>query len=95
VEFEIELTILADLAALDTSELPDGEVQSVAELVERDWYHMPSAVAIILPDQQTFHAALSYRAYLGGSSSNRHVFRSRVDAVAWLEEQRRITPGYV
>jgi hypothetical protein len=93
-KFRSGMTILADLAALDASELPVGEVQSLAELVvERDWYRMPSAVAIIAPDQQTFDAALLFRAHLGGSKSNRRVFRSRVEAIAWLEEQRGIAAG--
>jgi hypothetical protein len=92
--FRTGMTILADLTALDTSELPDGDVQSLAALVvERDWYRMPSAVAIIAPHQQTFDAALLYRAHLGGTKSNRRVFKSRVEAVAWLEEQRRSAAG--
>jgi hypothetical protein len=88
------MTILADVAALDTSALPDGAVQGLAELVvERDWYRMPSAVAIIAPDQQTFDAALLYRGHLGGSRSNRRVCRSRVEAIAWLDEQCRLAAG--
>jgi hypothetical protein len=89
--FRRGMAILADLTALDTSELRVGDVQSLADLVvERDWYRMPSAVAIIAPNQQTFDVALLYRAHLGGSKSNRRVFKSRAEALAWLEDQRHI-----
>jgi hypothetical protein len=54
-------------------------------VVERDWYHMPSAVAIIAPSDGAHTAALRYRAHLGGSRSNRQVFRSRDEALVWLE----------
>ena len=88
------MTVLADLSALDVSDLTDDGVQSLsAAVVERDWYRMPSGVAIIAPDQQTFDAALLYRAHLGGSKSNRRVFTSRAEAVAWLQDQRRIAAG--
>jgi hypothetical protein len=29
----------------------------------------------------------AYRAHVGGSRSNRHLFRSRAEAIAWLEDQ--------
>jgi hypothetical protein len=86
--FRPGMTILADLAAVDTAELSDGGLQTLAAMVvERDWYHMPSAVAIVAPNEATHDVALSYRAHLGGSKSNRHVFHSRAEAVAWLEQR--------
>ena len=37
---------------------------------------------------ETFDVVRESRAHLGGSKSNRHVFGSRVEAVAWLEAPR-------
>jgi hypothetical protein len=83
--FRSGMRILADLTALDASELSEPEVQRLSEsVVERDWYRLPAAVAIVAPDDQTYNAAFLYRAHLGGTSSNRRVFRGRVEAVAWL-----------
>jgi hypothetical protein len=48
---------------------------------------MLSAVAIIAPNEETFSAVREYRAHLGGSKSNRHLFGSRFEAVAWLEDR--------
>jgi hypothetical protein len=84
--FRAGLRLLVDLTAFDASALPSGGVDRLSEpVLERDWEHLPAAVAIIAPDPQTFEAARLYRANLGGSRSNRHVFRSRAEAVAWLE----------
>jgi hypothetical protein len=86
--FRAGLRIVADCSALDTSGLSDEEVQSLSEqMVERDWNYAPSAVAIIAPDEQTFSAVRAYRAHVGGSRSNRHLFSSRAEAIAWLEDQ--------
>jgi hypothetical protein len=63
-------------------------VQTLSEpIVERDWTYPPRAVAIVARDARTLEAARAYRAYLGGSKSNRHVFTTRAEAVAWLDEQ--------
>jgi hypothetical protein len=88
--FRAGMTLLADLSALETSELAEDGVQGLAELVvERDWYRMPSSVAIVADDQRTYDAALLYRAHLGGSRSNRQVFKNRAEALEWLEERKR------
>ena len=85
--FRAGLRLLVDLTGFDATALPSGGVAELSEpVLERDWEHLPAAVAIIAPDPQTFEAARLYRANLGGSRSNRHVFRSRAEAVAWLEE---------
>jgi hypothetical protein len=86
--FRAGLTMLVDCSALDPSGLSDEEVQTLSEqIVQRDWNYAPSAVAIIAPDQQTFSRVRAYRAHVGGSKSNRHLFSSRAEAVAWLEDQ--------
>jgi hypothetical protein len=86
--FRAGLRLLVDLTGFDASALPHSGVDEMSEpIVERDWAHLPAAVAIIAPDPQTFEAARLYRANLGGSRSNRHVFRSRAEAIAWLEER--------
>ena len=86
--FRAGLRVLVDCSELDTSGLSEGEVQSLTEhMVERDWNYPPSAVVLIAPDEETFSAVRAYRAHMGGSKSNRHVFSSRAEAVAWLEDQ--------
>ena len=82
------LLMLVDVSALDTSELSVEALQELTvPILERDWYHPPAAVAIIAAGSS--HAdALRYRAFLGGSRSNREVFEARDDAVAWLAAKR-------
>jgi hypothetical protein len=86
--FRTGLTMLVDCSRLDTKPLSGEDVQRLTEpMIMRDWDFPPAAVALVAPDDRTFAAARSYRAHLGGSRSNRQVFRSRADAVAWLAEQ--------
>ena len=86
--FRAGLKILVDCSALDTTGLSNEEVQGLsAHMAARDWEYPPAAVAIIAPNEETFVAVQEYRAHLGGSRSNRQLFRNRADAVAWLEEQ--------
>jgi hypothetical protein len=86
--FRAGLKILVDCSALDTTGLSNQEVQSLSEqMAARDWAYPPAAVAIIAPNEGTFSTVQEYRAHLGGSRSNRQLFRNRADAVAWLEEQ--------
>jgi hypothetical protein len=86
--FRAGLRILVDCSALDTVGLSNQELQGFSEhFTMRDWNYPPAAVAIIAPDDQTFSAVQAYRAHLGGSKSNRQLFRSRAEAVAWLEAQ--------
>lgn len=86
--FRAGLRLLVDCSALDTAELTDGVLQSLSEpMAERDWRYPPAAVALIAPDEQTYEALRSYRAHLGGARSNRHLFTSRAEALAWLEQQ--------
>jgi hypothetical protein len=86
--FRAGLKMLVDCSALDTSPLRDEDVQRLTEpMVMRDWHFPPLAVALLAPDDRTFDVARSYRAHLGGSRSNRQVFRSRGEAERWLAEQ--------
>jgi hypothetical protein len=86
--FRAGLTMLVDCSALDPSGLSEEELQNLSEqIVERDWHYAPSAVAIVAPGEQTLRAARAYRAHVGGSKSNRHLFGSRAEAIAWLEHQ--------
>ena len=86
--FRAGLRILVDCSAIDTSGLSSQAVQAFSEpMVMRDWTYAPTAVAIIAPDEETSRAVREYRAHLGGSRSNRHLFGNRAEAVAWLKEQ--------
>jgi len=83
------LLMLVDVSALDTSELSGDALQELtAPILERDWYHPPAAVAIVAAGA-VYSDALRYRAHLGGSRSNRQLFLTRDDALAWLEGQRK------
>jgi hypothetical protein len=83
LRFRAGLTLLVDLSALDTSALSADEVQRLSEpMVERDWFYATAASAIIAPAESTYNAARAYWAYLGGSMSNRQIFRSKAEAVA-------------
>jgi hypothetical protein len=84
------LRMLVDLSTFDAAFLTGAPLQDLAgSVLERDWYHPPAAVAIIAPAEQLHAAALAYRAHLGGSRSNRNVFHTREEAMAWLTEQPR------
>jgi hypothetical protein len=88
--FRAGLTILVDLCGVDSTGLSHDAVQILsAPMVVRDWEYAPAAVAIIAPDERTYNDLRAYRAHLGGSKSNRHIFSGRPEALAWLEEQNR------
>ena len=86
--FGAGLKMLVDCTRLDTAGVSPEDVQRLTEpMVMRDWHYPPLAVALVAPDDATFEAARAYRAHLGGSRSNRQVFRTRAEAEAWLAEQ--------
>ena len=86
--FRPALKVLADLSGLDTSGLTQDTLRALSEpLIERDWHYPPAAVAIIAVDPRTLEAVRAYRAHLGGSKSKRHIFTTRAEALAWLQEQ--------
>jgi hypothetical protein len=87
--FRAGMTMLVDCSGLDTSALSEAALEGLSQpMLERDWHYPPAAVAIIAPDEMTYTAVRAYRAHLGGSQSNRYVFRSRAEVVAWLEQQK-------
>jgi len=86
--FRAGLTILVDCSALNTTGVSSEDLQRLSQhMVMRDWDYPPGAVAFIAPDEEMFNKIQEFRAHLGGSRSNRQLFRNRADAVAWLEEQ--------
>jgi hypothetical protein len=90
LRFRPGMTILVRLDELDASGLSGDAMQSLSEsMAQRDWFYQPAASAIIAPDEATYNAARTFRAHLGGSMSNRQVFRSRAEALAWLEQHGR------
>jgi hypothetical protein len=90
LRFRPGMTILVSLDELDASGLSGDAMQSLSEsMAQRDWFYQPAASAIIAPDEATYNAARTFRAHLGGSMSNRQVFRSRAEALAWLEQHGR------
>ena len=85
--FGAGITMLVDVSALDASDATPDRLQALSEpIIERDWSYPPAAVAIVAPDPQTLAAARAYRASIGGSKSNRQVFTTRAEALAWLLE---------
>ncbi len=88
-EYRAEMLILADLSGLDTSSITAEEYESVSHVIAgRDDRFPAKAIAIVAPDAGTFADALRHRAYVGGSKSQREVFRSREEATAWLVAKR-------
>ena len=86
--FRAGLTILVDVAGLEYAGISPEELQALSEpTVMRDWQYRPAAMAIVAPRGPTYDHVQRYRAHVGGSRSNRRVFGSRAEAVAWLEEQ--------
>jgi hypothetical protein len=91
--FRAGLRILVEAAGIDARGISVNEVQVLSEpMVMRDWQYAPAAVAIVAPDEETSRALTLYRAHVGGSKSNRHVFASRQEAIAWLDKQES-APG--
>lgn len=88
--FRKGLLILLDASFLDTSQMSEAMLQQAIEpLIENERNYPPLALAIVAPDARTFSDAVLTRAHLGGSTSNRGVFASSEEAVAWLKEQQR------
>jgi hypothetical protein len=83
------LLILADHSTLDTSELTDLDIERIAAAVSTsEWHAPPRAVAILVASPRAVDQARLAIAHMGGSRSNRRVFTSHAEAVAWLREQR-------
>lgn len=88
-EYRGGMLILADLSGLNTSSITEEEYESVSGVIAaRDERFPAKAIAIVAPAARTFDDAMRHRAYVGGSKSDREVFRSREDATAWLARQR-------
>jgi hypothetical protein len=82
------MLILADHSALEMSRLTDLDLERIAAAItESDWSLPPRAVAIVASNMETHLRAREAVAHLGGSRSNRRVFTSRDEALAWLGEQ--------
>jgi hypothetical protein len=89
-EFREGLRILVDLSELDTSSITAEQYESVSHVITgRDHRFPAQAIAIVAPAARTFEDAVRHRAYVGGSKSQREVFRTREDATAWLAAQKR------
>jgi hypothetical protein len=87
--FRAGLTMLVDVAALESDGISADELQTLSTpQVMRDWRYPPAAVAIVTPDGPANDHLQRYRAHTGGSRSNRRVFTSRDEAIAWLEERK-------
>lgn len=83
------MVILIDIAALDVSGFGEGQMrEAVDPVAEYDWMRPAVAVALLAPTDERFAAATMWRAHLGGSRSNRRVFRSREAALDWLAQKR-------
>ena len=82
------IRLLIDLTDLDTTTVTEDELERASTAAaERDFYAHPRAVALVAPDDGTYATAIRWRAHLGGSASRRQVFRSRGEALAWLQQQ--------
>jgi hypothetical protein len=92
--FRAGLTMLVDVAGLEYDGISAEELQALsAPMLMRDWQYPSAAVAIVSPGGPTYDHVQRYRAHVGGSRSNRRVFSSREEAVAWLAEKKDSGPG--
>jgi hypothetical protein len=83
------LLVLADHSDLDTSGLTDVDIERIAAAVSTtEWAAPPRAVAIVVSTARALEHARLGIAHMGGSRSNRRVFPSREQALAWLQAQR-------
>jgi hypothetical protein len=92
--FRAGLTMLVDVAGLEYDGISAEDLQALsAPMLMRDWQYPSAAVAIVTPGGPTYDHVQRYRAHVGGSRSNRRVFSSRAEAIAWLEEKKESGPG--
>jgi hypothetical protein len=88
-EYRAGMRILVDLSELDTSTITQEQYEGLGDAISGRDHRFPSkAIAIVAPGGRTYDDAVRHRAYVGGSRSGREVFHSRVDATAWLAQQR-------
>ena len=86
--FRAGLAYLVDLSGLDVAELPQVDVEEIAERGSvTTWQYPPRAVAVFTTNPETFAQAQVAVAHMGGRKSGHRAFASRDDAVAWLREQ--------
>jgi hypothetical protein len=82
------MLLLVDHSDLEMSRLSDLDLERIAAAItESDWNLPPRAVAIVASNLETHVRAREAVAHLGGSRSNRRVFGSREEALAWLESK--------
>jgi hypothetical protein len=92
--FRAGLTMLVETAGIESDGISAEELQRLSTpQVMRDWQYPPAAVAIVAPGGPGYDHAQRYRAHTGGSKSNRRVFSSREEAIAWLEEKKESEAG--
>jgi hypothetical protein len=92
--FHAGLTMIVDVAGLVYDGISAEELQTLSTpQVMRDWEYPPAAVAIVATGKPTYDHVQRYRAHTGGSRSNRRVFSSREEAIAWLEEMKESEAG--
>ena len=92
--FRAGLTMLVDVAGLEYSGISVEELQTLSmPMLMRDWQYPLAAVAIVSPVGPAYDHVQRYRAHVGGSKSNRRVFSTRAEAVAWLGSKKESGAG--
>jgi len=92
--FRAGLTMIVDVAGLEYDGISTEELQTLSKpQLLRDWQYPPAAVAIVAAAEPTYDHVQRYSAHTGGSRSNRRVFSSREEAVAWLESKKESAAG--
>jgi hypothetical protein len=86
--------MLVDVAGLEYSGISVEELQALSmPMLMRDWRYPLAAVAIVSPVGPAYDHVQRYRAHVGGSKSNRRVFGTRAEAVAWLGSKKESGAG--
>ena len=83
--FRAGLAILCDSTALQTKVISEQLTEAVIWVDQRAGLGAPPrAVAYVVADEKAAEPFNLFRAYLGGSKSQRRVFLSKQDALDWL-----------
>jgi hypothetical protein len=86
--FRSGLSFLIDFSDLEVAELPQEDVEQIAEVGnESTWDYPPRAVAMVATNPATRAQAQLAVAYMGGRKSGHRVFATPEEAVVWLRGQ--------
>jgi hypothetical protein len=86
--FRPGLMFLIDVSAVDVTELPQSDVEEIAELGSvNTWHYPPRAVAMVATNPLTLAQTQVAIAHMGGRKSGHRAFATRDEAISWLRDE--------